>query len=746
MAAVTVDAAAKVAYTGATLEIGWSARSLFAYRTAIQQLAGASSLVFGAASSASAAAQSFTTSSALTLTEVRVVILKTAAPTDNVSLTIQSDSSNKPSGSVLGTATNVYNGANLSTTASWVSFQFATPVSLSASTKYWIVMQRSGAVDASNNYSMRYTTGSVYAGGGYSVLNAGVWGAENSTNDWAFQIIQQTPSALYAVTQDTSLHIWKSTNTGATWTEQDSANAPAVTNATYPFDASDTIAGPQLLTAYMTATNTLAVRLFDMSADTWSASTWGTSPPATVSNERSIRVSCNTNYLASSIGTVFTAFTSSTDDADLTSQRAATTGGAWSAAATLLAATSTEASLVSEMVADKSPGAFQHQFYYDCANDDYSMRSITSFATQGTETDLSATAAADETKHAAASYQIYQDASGVDTIIAAFIDASDTIHERILTLEATSASVTMATENAVSAATTTAGRQLSTARYNGTNYIAVNVSGTGISYYTSTVAGTWSAATSLVSGLTNCTLSRILSIEGTGLAVIYTDNGDTKIDWIAVAGGGSTNHALAGTSAGVGDQSGALSVARKLVGTSDGTGAQTGALSIAIKVAGTSSGIGAQTGSLGIAIKLAATSSGIGDQSGALGVAIKIAGTSDAVGSQTGALSIAIGLAGTSAGVGDQSGALTIAVALTGTSTGTGDQSGSLSVAIALAGVSSGIGDQTGTLTIPIVLTGTITASVQLVPVLSAGISLEPVLSANVTIEQSVTAVLELLP
>lgn len=542
MAAVTIDAAAKVAYYSAG-NLGWSARSLFAYRTAIQQLAGAGSVTVGTTTSNNAQGQSFTPGASLLLSEVRIPLRKNGSPTDNVTLTIQSDASNKPSGTVLGTASRSRSGTPITTTSFWTTFKFTTPISLSASTKYWMVVQRSGAVDAANYYFIETNTASGYAGGGTSTLSVATWGAESATIDWYFQVIQQVPSALYAVTQDTSLHIWKSTNSGASWTEQDSANAPAVTNANFPFDATDTIAGPYIVTAYLTATNTAAVKLFNMSTDTWTSGTFGTGPPTTVSNERNIRASVRSNVVASAPGGITLNFTDSVDDADLFYKFVATSGAAWGTTTAILAiASSLEASMTSEVVDDEGNAWFTHRFYYDCFNFDYSMRSW-SGVLQGTETDLSTTAADLETEHVSATYQPYSDGSGVTTVIAAFINATPTLRERILTLEATSASVTMATDNSVSAlnGANIAGRQLSTARYNGTNYVAVGLAGTGISYYTSTVAGTWSTITSFVSGLTNCTLSRLLSIEDVGLAVIYTDNGDTKFDWIVapVAGGGT---------------------------------------------------------------------------------------------------------------------------------------------------------------------------------------------------------------
>jgi hypothetical protein len=173
-----------------------------------------------------------------------------------------------------------------------------------------------------------------------------------------------------------------------------------------------------------------------------------------------------------------------------------------------------------------------HRFYYDVLNDDFGMVTVINLSTTGVNTAVVTDAADVETEHASATYQIYQ-ASGRDKIIAAFINADGSIQERTALLEVTSASVTLGTEHAVGTATTTAGRQLSTCEYGGDLYVVAAVSGTGIDYYKDTGAsGTWSSATNWKTGLTACTLSQAISITGVGVAVVYTDNGDAKIDWI----------------------------------------------------------------------------------------------------------------------------------------------------------------------------------------------------------------------
>jgi hypothetical protein len=532
MAAVTIDAGAQNSYYSAG-NVGWSARSIFAYRTAIQQLAGASgSRAWGSTTNVQRA-QSFTPATAIDVSTILVVIAKAGTPVDNVSLEIWSDTGANLPNANIATSDNVYNGAAISGTLSWLEFNFSTPVSLSSSTKYWMVLQRSGASNDTDRYAVREDDGSLYAGGGVSIYNGSVWGAESATTDFVFQILTETPSALYAVTQSTTpeLHVWKSTDSGASWTEQDTANNPSVTNANYPFSACDTRSGPYIGTARFTNTNTIRAALFDMSTDLWGTDLGAADATAAASNERTIRIAIDNAFNTAAPGGQNVWFTSSADDADLLGARRGTSTWTAITSANFLALSSTSASLIGDVVTDKAPLGFQHRIYYNVVDNDYVNRSaiVTTF---GTATAIVTDAADVETEHASATYQIYQ-ASNVDKIVAAFINADGSIQERTATLEVTSASVTLGTEHAVGSATTTAGRQLSTCEYDGDLYVMANVSGTGLTYYIDAgAAGSWDSGTSHVSGLTGCTLSQIINVPGTGLGVVYTDNGDAKFDWI----------------------------------------------------------------------------------------------------------------------------------------------------------------------------------------------------------------------
>ena len=94
-------------------------------------------------------AQSFqlTGGEAWDASSIAVKISKTGSPTDTFYIDLCSDSSGSP-GTVLSTGSQT--GPNLPDSRDWLSLTLASEVPLSPSTTYWIVLRRSGAVDASN--------------------------------------------------------------------------------------------------------------------------------------------------------------------------------------------------------------------------------------------------------------------------------------------------------------------------------------------------------------------------------------------------------------------------------------------------------------------------------------------------------------------------------------------------------------------------------------------------------------------
>ena len=131
-------------------------------------------------------AQSFKLDSAQAVEFVQLFMGANGSPTDNVSITIEADSGGSPSGTALATSA-LTNGAYFDTW-SWHTFKFNSLVQLSAATTYWLVVRRSGAVDAGNYYQLR-SDGSAptYADGEAKSYNPAVWSALNS--DLIFKVI-----------------------------------------------------------------------------------------------------------------------------------------------------------------------------------------------------------------------------------------------------------------------------------------------------------------------------------------------------------------------------------------------------------------------------------------------------------------------------------------------------------------------------------------------------------------------------
>jgi hypothetical protein len=72
----------------------------------------------------------------------------------------------------------------------WLSFHFDPPVSLSASTTYWIVFSRSGSVSATDYYTISGSENAGYANGGNGLYVGTAWVARTTGVDLAFQVWQ----------------------------------------------------------------------------------------------------------------------------------------------------------------------------------------------------------------------------------------------------------------------------------------------------------------------------------------------------------------------------------------------------------------------------------------------------------------------------------------------------------------------------------------------------------------------------
>jgi len=135
---------------------------------------------------AQAVGQSFTTTGAYSLAAIRLLPVTVNSPTDNLIVTVYSNSIN---GTLIGTSDSIA-AANIQ--GVWTNFNFASPVSLSASTKYYFQVNRSGARDTNARFWVKGSTTDLYAGDGQFTRDNNTWSAESGSTDLGFYTIAST--------------------------------------------------------------------------------------------------------------------------------------------------------------------------------------------------------------------------------------------------------------------------------------------------------------------------------------------------------------------------------------------------------------------------------------------------------------------------------------------------------------------------------------------------------------------------
>lgn len=152
-----------------------------------------------------AAGQSFTTSAAFDAVSIDLRLSKSGAPTDDLVVSIRSTSE---TGTVLGSAS--INGTALTTSEALYNLEFTAPVSLSASTTYYITCERTGAFSSSVFYRIRGSLNDTYAGGTLRNKNSGSW-TQNTGRDLYFSLYSD-PTPLLSVVSG-SVTTFNSTST-----------------------------------------------------------------------------------------------------------------------------------------------------------------------------------------------------------------------------------------------------------------------------------------------------------------------------------------------------------------------------------------------------------------------------------------------------------------------------------------------------------------------------------------------------
>jgi hypothetical protein len=236
-----------------------------------QQLTGPASAGWGDQASNNGHGQTFTTTSACSLYEVRFnVSVQAGSPTDNITCDIYATSGGLPTGPSLGTSAPVVGSSTSS--ASMTRFVFAKEVPLSPSTMYAAVLTR-GTPNATAYYGAWMASSSLYAGGTRLQFVSGAW-VSQASYDCYFAVYANGLPNFYFFGRDsvtaTTLRAYKSTAPDTSWAVAASQTSILTTNA------ADQLAGYQAgsiihLLALCGPAATAAVRYvqFDMSTDTF---------------------------------------------------------------------------------------------------------------------------------------------------------------------------------------------------------------------------------------------------------------------------------------------------------------------------------------------------------------------------------------------------------------------------------------------------------------------------------------------
>ncbi len=129
-------------------------------------------------------AQSFTVGAVgWKLAKVWAQISKIAAPSDNMICSLYSDSAGLPDAEL--DSTDISN-EEISKGYGWVNFNFSSDL-LAANTTYWIILQRSGALDPDNFYRVKIDEDLKFAGGALKIYNGGGWVDRSPDADLVFR-------------------------------------------------------------------------------------------------------------------------------------------------------------------------------------------------------------------------------------------------------------------------------------------------------------------------------------------------------------------------------------------------------------------------------------------------------------------------------------------------------------------------------------------------------------------------------
>lgn len=133
-------------------------------------------------------AQRFTlpTAGSWTPGEILVKLKRVGAASDNVKVSIQTDSGGSPSGTILDSA--LVSASDISTDSNWITFSLALTATLAYGTNYWLVVERTGTNSMVNYYIVDMDTDTGYGPGTLKVHTGAAWTTRATDANLTFQV------------------------------------------------------------------------------------------------------------------------------------------------------------------------------------------------------------------------------------------------------------------------------------------------------------------------------------------------------------------------------------------------------------------------------------------------------------------------------------------------------------------------------------------------------------------------------
>ncbi|MFA5014023.1 MAG: hypothetical protein WC549_00585 [Actinomycetota bacterium] len=169
-------------------------------------------------------AQSFTPTYIAQCPRIDLSLYRSNSPTGNVWITIESDNSDSPSGSVLATSANV-DVSSIGTSSAFIQFSFASAATLYNGTKYWTVLQGDYDFSTSAAILWDFNDASVIANYGNTVFNGSTWSA-TAVSDQSFKTYYDDTTVFTTSTSTT-----KSTSTSSTTTSSSTSTTRSTTTS-----------------------------------------------------------------------------------------------------------------------------------------------------------------------------------------------------------------------------------------------------------------------------------------------------------------------------------------------------------------------------------------------------------------------------------------------------------------------------------------------------------------------------------